>query len=98
MYVAPRFNVHVLEPELTDRYWDAYAAADVLCQPSQLESFAITLMEGWLCGTPALVHPQCQVTREHAERCSGGLWFGDSEEFSTTLDWLLTHPQTRTVM
>jgi glycosyltransferase involved in cell wall biosynthesis len=61
---------------------DAYAAALALCQPSLLESFSIVMMEAWLCGTPALVHGQCAVTREHCLASNGGLFFEDYFEFA----------------
>jgi glycosyltransferase involved in cell wall biosynthesis len=98
MYIAPRKNVRVVPPQPFESYRDAYAAADVLCQPSQYEAFSIVLMEGWLAGAAALVHANCEVTRSHVMACNGGLWFGDSVEFGAALDWLLTHPQERAMM
>lgn len=92
MYIAPRANVFVLPPQPPESYRDAYAAAQVLCQPSQHEAFSIVLMEGWLGGAAALVNANCTVTRAHVAACGGGLWFGDGIEFGATLDWLLTHP------
>lgn len=93
MYIAPRTNVFVLPPQSSEYYRDAYAAAQVLCQPSQYEAFSIVLMEGWLGGAAALVNAHCAVTRAHVAACSGGLWFGDGVEFGAALDWLLTHPR-----
>ncbi len=49
---------HVLDlgfVPLQDKY-DAYAAANVLCQPSVHESFSLVIMEAWLTETPVLVH------------------------------------------
>ena len=71
---------------------DAFSAATLFCQPSIHESFSIVLMEAWDCKTPALVHADCAVTREHAIRCGGGLYFGSSEEFSGCVKYLLEHP------
>lgn len=98
MYIAPRANVCVLPPQPSESYRDAYAAAQVLCQPSQYEAFSIVLMEGWLGGAAALVHAGCAVTRAHVTACGGGLWFGDRAEFGATLDWLLRHPRERAAM
>ncbi len=98
MYIAPRDNVYVLPPQPPETYRDAYAAAQVVCQPSQFEAFSIVLMEGWLGGAAALVYAGCDVTRAHVAACNGGLWFGDGEEFGAALDWLLTHPQERAAM
>lgn len=77
---------------LQDKY-DANAAATVICQPSVHESFSISLMEGWLGGAPALVHADCDVTREHCQAANGGLYFANYPEFAATLTYLLTHPE-----
>ena len=77
---------------------DALAAALVLCQPSLLESFSLVLMEAWLAGTPVLVHGDCAVTRYHALRSNGGLYFTSAAEFAGTLDWFLAHPKGRRQM
>lgn len=71
---------------------DAYAAALALVQPSVNESFSIVLMEAWQHGVPALVHADCAVTRFHAERSGGGLWFRHYDEFEAVLDWLRENP------
>ncbi len=68
---------------------DAYAAADVFCQPSLNESFSYVLMEAWLCGTPCLVHERCEVTRDHVVQSAGGLVFGNAADFSAAMDRLL---------
>lgn len=72
---------------------DAYAAALALVQPSVNESFSIVLMEAWQHGVPALVHADCAVTRFHAERSGGGLWFRHYDEFEAILDWLRANPR-----
>ena len=59
-----------------DKY-DALAAADIFCNPSVHESFSRSLMESWLAGTPAIVHADCAVTREHCQLSNGGLYFRD---------------------
>jgi hypothetical protein len=71
---------------------DAYAAATVLCQPSTHESFSLVVMEAWAAGTPCLVHGQCAVTRDHATRANGGLYFESYAEFALCLDLLLARP------
>jgi glycosyltransferase involved in cell wall biosynthesis len=77
---------------------DAYAAATMLCQPSLMESFSIVIMESWLAGVPVLVHGDCDVTRYHALRSNGGLYYAGFEEFAGALDWLMTHPPERARM
>lgn len=70
----------------------AYAAATALIQPSLNESFSLVLMESWLVETPVLVHGHCAVTREHAVRANGGLYYTNYPEFAATADYLLQHP------
>jgi glycosyltransferase involved in cell wall biosynthesis len=74
---------------------DAYAAALALCQPSLNESFSIVMMEAWVAGTPALVHANCAVTREHCLEANGGLFFADAEEFAETVELLRSAPALR---
>jgi glycosyltransferase involved in cell wall biosynthesis len=71
---------------------DAYAAADVFCMPSTLESFCIVQMEAWLQGTPALVHSDCAVTVQHCHDARGGVHFRSYRQFEAALDLLLGDP------
>lgn len=80
-----------------DKY-DAYAAAEVLIQPSVMESFSLVIMEAWLAGTPVMVHSGCAVTKEHAELSKGGLHFSDYPRFAESLRILLERPQLREQM
>jgi glycosyltransferase involved in cell wall biosynthesis len=74
-----------------DKY-DAYAASTVLCQPSINESFSIVIMESWLCGTPVLVHANCEVTRDHCIKSNGGLYFNNHEDFEECIKYYLQNP------
>jgi glycosyltransferase involved in cell wall biosynthesis len=71
---------------------DAYAAADLFCMPSLLESYSIVIMEAWLQGTPVLVHGDCAVTVDQCRRSQGGLWFSRYHEFDAALTLLLEQP------
>jgi glycosyltransferase involved in cell wall biosynthesis len=71
--------------------WDGYAAASVFCQPSVNESLSIVLLESWLAGTPALVHRECDVTRDHVRASGGGLTFKDYPSFAEALMELLSN-------
>ena len=85
---------HVLDlgyVSLQDKY-DAYAAADCLCQPSVHESFSLVIMEAWLAETAVLVNGRCAVTVEHCRSSNGGLYFNGYEEFAATVQYLLEHP------
>ncbi len=82
---------------IQDKY-DAYAAATLLCQPSLMESFSLVLTEAWVANTPALVHSDCAVTREHCQRSNGGLYFADYAEFAACVDLLLARPGLRATL
>jgi len=75
---------------LQDKY-DAYSAAEFLCQPSVNESFSIVVMESWVVGRPVLVHGGCRVTRGHCEESGGGLWFSGYGEFEEVVNYMLSH-------
>lgn len=73
-----------------DKY-DAFAAAELLCQPSHNESFSLVIMESWLCGRPVLVNSKCAVTKNFAIESNGGLYFDDYFEFEGTVNYILLH-------
>lgn len=77
---------------------DAYAAAEIFCQPSLNESFSYVIMESWLCNTPCLVHERCEVTRDHIVNSGGGLYFNNSDDFSKTATLLLENNQLKEQM
>ncbi len=77
---------------------DAYAGATLFCNPSKLESFSIVIMESWLAGVPVLVHGDCDVTRYHAIKSNGGLYFSTADEFAGAVDWFLENPGGRAQM
>lgn len=74
-----------------DKY-DIIAASQLLCQPSKNESFSIVIMESWLCGRPALVHRDCEVTKHFVQDSNGGLYFSDYMEFEGCVNYILDHP------
>lgn len=65
-----------------------------LIQPSLLESFSIVLVEAWNVGTPVLADGRCAVVAGQVERSSGGLLYGNTEEFVTAL-MKIADPKTR---
>ena len=67
------------------------AHARALVVPSPYESLSIALLEGWNHGVPALVNGECAVLEGQARRANGGLYYHSAREFSTALDWLLSH-------
>jgi glycosyltransferase involved in cell wall biosynthesis len=68
--------------------WGLLEGAEVNVVPSRHESFSIVLLEGWVAGRPALVNGACAVTRAHAARSGGGLWFDDYAHFEVALERL----------
>lgn len=78
--------------DIQDKY-DAYSAAEFLCQPSKNESFSLVIMESWLCHRPVLVHEECEVTKHFAQVANGGLYFKDYFEFEACTDYYLNHPE-----
>ena len=73
-----------------DKY-DAYAAATFFCNPSQMESFSLVIMESWLAGRPVLVNGECEVTRDFVCQTNGGLYYESYAEFAKCVDYLLEH-------
>ena len=82
---------------IQDKY-DAYAAAELLCQPSKNESFSYVIMESWLCERPVLVHKHCNVTENFARVSNGGLCFENYFEFEGAVDYILEHPKQAKIM
>ncbi|MBN2169060.1 MAG: glycosyltransferase family 4 protein [Actinobacteria bacterium] len=68
---------------------DSYDSSFAFCQPSVNESFSIVLMESWLAGKPALVHRDCNVTRDHVRASGGGLTFSSYPEFAESIRLLM---------
>ncbi len=78
--------------DIQDKY-DAYATAEFFCNPSQMESFSIVIMESWLAGRPVLVNGWCEVTKNFAIQANGGLYYENYPEFEACARYLLEHPE-----
>jgi len=87
-----------LKPVSGQDKYDGYAAALVTCQPSIHESFSMVIMESWVCGTPVLVHGDCDVTKYHCIKSNGGLYFHNFDEFEQCLDFYINNPHARMKM
>jgi len=72
--------LHIGELSEEEKY-DAIGGSVALIQPSLMESFSIVIMESWLCSTPVIVHESCVVTKGHADRSQGGLYYKDYNSF-----------------
>ena len=60
---------------------NAFAAAEIFCNPSFYESFSIVIMESWLAKRPVMVSGQCAVTKNFCIEAKAGLYFTDYYEF-----------------
>jgi glycosyltransferase involved in cell wall biosynthesis len=69
-----------------------------LIQPSVNESFSIVLMEAWRLGAPVVVNGFCPVTKDHVETSGGGLFFTDSDDFSSVMDTITTNDKLRRML
>ena len=69
--------------------------ADVLVQPSYLESFSIALLEGFQHATPALVQRACDVLDGQVRRACAGLAYSGFAEFEAALQELAGSPRLR---
>ena len=76
--------------DIQDKY-NAYAAAEFLCQPSHNESFSYVIMESWLCNRPVIVSEDCNVTSYFAKDSKGGLYFKDYFDFEGAINFLLNN-------
>ncbi len=83
--------------DIQDKY-NAYGAAELLCQPSKNESFSLVIMESWLCHRPVLVHDKCAVTKNFVHESNGGLYFQDYFEFEGCLNYFLNHQEESALM
>lgn len=89
MTIPERPDVRALGRVSDADKWAALDAADVLVQPSHLESLGITLLEAWLKGTPVLVPSFNAVTAGQVRRAQGGAAYATSAEFADQLAALL---------
>lgn len=78
--------------DIQDKY-DAYAATELLCQPSHNESFSLVIMESWLACRPVLVSNACAVTKNFAIESNAGLWFEEYFDFEGCVNYIINHPE-----
>lgn len=78
--------------DIQDKY-NAYTAAEMLCQPSLFESFSIVIMESWIAGRPVLVNKNCAVTDNFVRETGGGYSFENYESFEDAVNNILDNPQ-----
>ncbi len=78
---------------------DLLAAADIVAQPSRVESLGLVVLEAWANGKPAIA-ADIAVSRELMNSTGGGLLvpFGNSERLADAVEKLLADPGLRTLM
>ena len=82
----------------TEDKYNAYAACNLFCNPSEFESFSLVVMESWLAGKPVLVSGRCDVTVGFAKDANAGLWYNNYEEWKLCVLYLLTNPHVADAM
>ncbi|MCY4495596.1 MAG: glycosyltransferase family 4 protein, partial [Acidimicrobiaceae bacterium] len=92
---SKRDGVVCLGPVSEEHKFGLLAAADVLVNPSPLESFSLVVLEAWLAGTAVLVNGWCDPTRDHCVQSGGGLWYRNFLEFEVALNRLLDDTELR---
>ena len=85
----PHPDVIVTGPVSEDEKWGGLRGAQAVISPSPFEAFSLVVIEAWAAGQPVLVNAACRATREHVERCGGGLWFDGYLSFQVALTRLL---------
>jgi glycosyltransferase involved in cell wall biosynthesis len=73
-------------PEATKRR--VISGSRALLNLSEHESFSLVLMEAWLLGAPVVVSATSPVTKGHVQRCNGGLFVANQDEFCAALEFL----------
>jgi glycosyltransferase involved in cell wall biosynthesis len=66
---------------------DALGAASVVVLPSPYESLSLSQLEAWTHARPTLANAASPVLVGQSRRSGGGLWYHDSHEYATMLDF-----------
>jgi glycosyltransferase involved in cell wall biosynthesis len=73
----------------------AYEAADVTLAPEPNDLLAITVLESFAVGTPALVNARNGAAVDHCRRANAGLYYTSRDEFIQALRLLMTDARLR---
>ncbi len=77
---------------------NALCGCRFLIMPSSYESLSMVLLEAWKYQRPALVNGKCEVLKGQCLRSNGGLIYQNYDEFSESIDFLLSNPSAGDVM
>ncbi len=72
--------------------WEALMGASLTIIPSVMESLSLLLLESFAAKTPVLVRENSAVLKDHCIKSNAGLFYNDYDEFSASIDYMLTHP------
>ncbi len=73
-------------------------SADILINPSPMESFSIILMEAWIRKKAVIVNSRSDVLQGHCLRSNGGLYYSDLDSFAAIADYMILHTKEREEM
>jgi glycosyltransferase involved in cell wall biosynthesis len=71
---------------------DAFSGASVVALPSPYESLSLSQVEAWSHGRPTLANAASPVLVGQSRRSGGGLWYRNSHEYKTMLDFVDRSP------
>jgi glycosyltransferase involved in cell wall biosynthesis len=81
-----------------DMKLNAIAGATAVVLPSPFESLSIAALEAWLQARPTLANAASPVLVGQSNRSGGGLWYSNTAEFHSLLDFLVDYPMVGNVL
>ena len=91
-------DICVVENANDHTKWGLLRGADLLINPSAMESFSLVIFEAWAANKPVLVNKHCGATNGHIIDSSGGLAYGSYLEFESALSRLLDDSDLRNTL
>jgi glycosyltransferase involved in cell wall biosynthesis len=91
-------DICVVENANDHTKWGLLRGADLLINPSAMESFSLVIFEAWAANKPVLVNKHCGATNGHIVDSSGGLTYGSYLEFESALSRLLDDSDLRNTL
>jgi len=73
----------------------AIESCSIVVVPSRYESLSILLLQGFMCGKPAIVNGDSPVLKDHCIESNAGLFYRSEDEFLYSLKLLLCRSDLR---